>query len=279
MNKKQSRFVFGRQQFKNIADFPPNNMYAVFIESCRHLKISENEYCENHHIIPLSHNGPNIPDNLIRLTYSNHVEAHRLIFEVTGNLVDEYIYNIMSGQTFKSRKLFRQLGAYASHAKQIRKKKEIFSQEFQREMANRSRMSEKAKQIRRITGSKLGRNRQNNRILKPHQKFVLTRNNLAVFCATRCNTGQDIARLIAFIDPIVHAALLKQIRMTRIIRNPNKSLYKWRCCEIFLQKNTMHNQNTKIIINKDNPQPSQEWVSILFNAIRIDAQVLGRFRD
>ena len=267
----QSRSVFGRQQFKNIADFPPNNIYAVFIESCRHLKISENEYCENHHIVPLSHNGPNIPDNLIRLTYSNHVEAHRLIFSVTGNLVDKYIYNMMSGQTLKSRRLFRQLGAYASHTKQIGKKGKIFTQEFQREMANRSRMSEKAKKIRKITGSKLGRNRQNNRILKPHQKFVLTRNNLAVFCATRCNTGQDIAKLISFIDPVVHAALKKQVRMTRIIRSPNKSLYKWRCCEIFL--------NTKIIINKDNPQPSQEWVSILFNSIRIDAQVLGRFRD
>lgn len=36
----------------------------------------------------------------------------------------------MAGQTAETRKLFRQLGAYASHSKQIELKGEIFSLEF-----------------------------------------------------------------------------------------------------------------------------------------------------
>lgn len=97
---------------------------------------------------------------------------------------------------------------------------------------------------------------------------------MPIFCVTHCNTGQDIARLIASIDPIVYNVMIKsQLRMTRIIKDSTKSLYKWRCQKLHLNKSITQNSN------KDNPQPSQEWVKIFSDSIRINYQFLGRFRD
>lgn len=127
---KSEKMKKNTQTFKSIAEFSPSNIYFTFIESCKALDILHEEYTENHHIIPLSHGGSDIRENIICLSYCNHIEAHRLIFVVTDNLVDTYIYNMMSGQTTKSRKLFKQLGAYASHRKQKNARTGMFSKEF-----------------------------------------------------------------------------------------------------------------------------------------------------
>lgn len=97
-------------------------------------------------------------------------------------------------------------------------------------MAQRSLISEKAKQARKKTGTQLGIKRQKNRIIEYNERFLLLRNNMPILCITHCNTGQDIGRLVACIDPAVDNAMIKsQVRMTRIIKDPTKSLYKWRC--------------------------------------------------
>ncbi len=265
-----------RKNFKSIQSFNSNQTkkYFDFINVCRNEIIPKTVYSEIHHIIPLSHGGTNTPANLIRLTYDNHIKAHKLILEITENLNDSYIVNMMSGQTEETRKMFRQLGSYASHEKQKQLKGEIFTIQFQKEMSQRSLISEKAKQTRKKIGSNLGIKRQKNRIIKYHDRYLLTRNNMSVLCVTHCNTGQDIAKLIASIDPVVYKVMSKsQLRMTRIIKDPTKSLYKWRCVKLHLNKNIIQKSN------KDNPQPSQEWVKILSNCIRINSQFLGRFRD
>lgn len=193
------------QIFKSIADFSPNNIYFTFIKSCKTLEILQDRYTENHHIIPLSHGGSDTRENIICLSYCNHVEAHRLIFMVTHNLVDAYIYNMMSGQTTESRKLFRQLGAYVSHTKQKNARTGMFSKEFQKNMSQRSLKSEIAQKARKKVGTELGKKRQINRILTSDQKFLLTKDNQEIVCIMNCNTGQDIVRIIALIDPTVNS--------------------------------------------------------------------------
>ena len=82
-------------------------------------------------------------------------------------------------------------------------------------MAQRSLISEKSKKARKKVESILGIKRQKNRIIKYNEKFLLTRNYKPILCITHCNTGQDIARLIAFIDPVVYGVMTKsQLRMT-----------------------------------------------------------------
>lgn len=140
-----------RKICKSIQSFSFNQTkkYFSFIKVCKNEIIPKNVYSEIHHIVPLSHGGTNTPENLIRLTYDNHIKAHKLILEITENLVDSYIVNMMLGQTVGTRKMFRQLGAYASHKKQKKLKGEIFTLEFQKEMSQRSLISEKAKKARK----------------------------------------------------------------------------------------------------------------------------------
>lgn len=140
----------------------------------------------------------------------------------------------------------------------------MFNLEFQKEMAQRSLISEKSKKAREKVGHSLGIKCQKNRIIKYNEKFLLTRNHKPILCIIRCNTGKDISRLIASIDPVVYAVLIKsQLRMTRIIKDSIKSLYKWRCKKLHIKLKIVHNSNT------DNPQPSQEWVKILYHSRRI----------
>lgn len=265
-----------KKTFKSIQSFSLDKTknYFSFIEMCEKEIIPENVYTEIHHIVPLSHGGTNISENLIRLTYENHIKAHKFIFEITDNLVDSFVLNMMCGQTEETRRIFRQLGAYASHNKQRQRNHNMFNVEFQKKMAQRSLISEKSKKARKKVGRNLGWKRQKNRIIKYDEKFLLTRNHKPILCITRCNTGQEIGRLIASIDPVVSTVLIKsQLRMTRIIKDPTKSLYKWRCKRLHINLKIVHNSNT------DNPQPSQEWVKILYNSRRISFQFLGRFRD
>lgn len=104
-----------KKTFKSIQSFSLNKTkkYFSFIQMCKKEIMPEKVYTEIHHIIPLSHGGTNISENLIRLPYENHIKAHKSIFEITDNLVDSFILNMMCGQTEETRRMFRQLGASA----------------------------------------------------------------------------------------------------------------------------------------------------------------------
>ena len=69
--------------------------YFSFIEACKKEIIPKKIYTEIHHIVSLSHVGANISTNLIRLSYENHIKARAFIFEITGNLVDSFVLNMM----------------------------------------------------------------------------------------------------------------------------------------------------------------------------------------
>jgi hypothetical protein len=77
--------------YLSVESFPlPKNphiliQYINFIKSINNT-ISKNEYYEKHHIIPKSMGGSNSQNNLIRLTASQHYQAHKLLWLAYDNL-------------------------------------------------------------------------------------------------------------------------------------------------------------------------------------------------
>ena len=51
----------------------------------------------NHHIIPKHAGGTDHPDNLVRLTLEEHIEAHRKLYEEYGRWQDKSAYIGLSG--------------------------------------------------------------------------------------------------------------------------------------------------------------------------------------
>ena len=58
-----------------------SSIYSNFIAKCK-LQDLSNQYSENHHIIPVSQNGTDLPDNLIALTIRQHIFAHKLLYKM-----------------------------------------------------------------------------------------------------------------------------------------------------------------------------------------------------
>ena len=51
----------------------------------------------SHHIIPKHAGGTDSPDNLVRLTLEEHIEAHRKLYEEYGRWQDKSAYQALSG--------------------------------------------------------------------------------------------------------------------------------------------------------------------------------------
>ena len=115
--KLRQRNISSDLAFVNLRDLPSDNMYIRFIEECRQKREFEKnkeqktflsdttietedifvlERGEIHHIIPLAnHGGPDTEENCILLTREEHIIAHRIIAEVTGNPSDLRAYDFM----------------------------------------------------------------------------------------------------------------------------------------------------------------------------------------
>jgi basic membrane lipoprotein Med (substrate-binding protein (PBP1-ABC) superfamily) len=72
-------------------------LYYKHIENCKNQKIEEGKICHKHHILPKSSGGNDNKDNLIKLTYSQHVFAHFILYKwkLTNN--NWISYRLMSG--------------------------------------------------------------------------------------------------------------------------------------------------------------------------------------
>ena len=86
-----------------------SNAYLDFIQDCREkAKDYSSEQlgqCQTHHIVPrhhyknhkLSPETFNLPQNLVELTFEDHVKAHQLRFEVYGEYADQVAVKSMKG--------------------------------------------------------------------------------------------------------------------------------------------------------------------------------------
>lgn len=73
------------------------NAYEKFIQKYKNQIIEASIYVEKHHIIPRYMGGSNKKDNIIILTYRQHILAHLLLYRLHNNLEDLCAYNLMKG--------------------------------------------------------------------------------------------------------------------------------------------------------------------------------------
>lgn len=73
------------------------NSYERFIEKYKSQKLDNMVYKERHHIIPKHIGGSNNEDNIILLTYRQHILAHLLLYRVYRRFEDLTAYRLMRG--------------------------------------------------------------------------------------------------------------------------------------------------------------------------------------
>ena len=71
------------------------NHYQQLIQRARD-RVQPSEYYEQHHIIPRSLNGPDSPDNIVKLTVKEHRFAHILLFKIFKLDFPNLIYAVYS---------------------------------------------------------------------------------------------------------------------------------------------------------------------------------------
>ncbi|RYE21316.1 MAG: HNH endonuclease [Sphingobacteriaceae bacterium] len=126
--------------FLNIADAPPNNIYDQFIESVKAKVYNDSESLEVHHVVPISHNGLDEQSNVVKISQEDHIEAHRLISEVTGNDRDIKDYNFVKRIATNSDlpRTQRQKGNKNSLETRRLLGTDVFNPAHQKEMSERS---------------------------------------------------------------------------------------------------------------------------------------------
>lgn len=70
-------------------------IYNAFIESFKGQMFKEDEYTEVHHILPRYAGGTDDVDNLVRLSYKQHVFVHKLWWKSTGHIQAQSAYLLM----------------------------------------------------------------------------------------------------------------------------------------------------------------------------------------
>jgi hypothetical protein len=71
-------------------------------------------YYENHHIIPKHMGGDNSENNLVLLTFREHILAHYILWRIYGREGDKLMYSIRSNQTEESQRLRVKLAVEAN---------------------------------------------------------------------------------------------------------------------------------------------------------------------
>ena len=84
-------------------------LYNKHIERCRTEPITEGEIYHKHHIIPRSSGGSDDADNLITLSYKNHVIAHFILYKWKPTNSNWIAYRLMSGIDTEKKKLVEKL--------------------------------------------------------------------------------------------------------------------------------------------------------------------------
>ena len=72
-------------------------LYFAFIEKFKSQKIDEGVYTEIHHIIPRHAGGDDSKENLVELTYDQHVFVHKLYWKAYNTPQSLAAYRLMSG--------------------------------------------------------------------------------------------------------------------------------------------------------------------------------------
>jgi len=212
--------------------FDSTNEYFSFIKQCSKKQyMPENGPLQTHHIIPkyafkdtpenqhlMEH-----PDNLIKLSHEDHLQAHCLLFKLYGNDQDQGAITLLSGDIPAGQKQWHKMGAKASHKVQNNNNITLWNAEYQKEMAKRSMENPRALEFRSEGGKRGGVTRNLDRVITATDRYIFSFKNVEVLCILNCRTGGEVLKeLHAF-------QLTKLTRVTPLLKGERQSLYGWSC--------------------------------------------------
>nr|WDY12781.1 putative HNH homing endonuclease [Chloroidium sp. KL-2023a] len=91
--------------------------YTSFIESLREKSYPQNIQLERHHVVPLHAGGPDVPENIIRISPEDHVAAHFYRFQAYKELGDKVAYEMRINDTNERARIRAQAAVFANKSK------------------------------------------------------------------------------------------------------------------------------------------------------------------
>jgi hypothetical protein len=205
-----------------------------------------------HHIIPeyvFNHSAATPADlefknsqkNLVFLSIEDHIIAHQLLYEVYGNKQDCGAILILTGQLAEASRVWKQLGAWASHNVQEENERQFWNQEFQKEMARLFRqrrnlsgapapLSSMARPdallIRSVGGKIGGKTTKLNVAIKPHERFTFLYQGEAKVSLFNSSLGSQVLEVLNAVQPS------KLQRATPLLNGSRKNLNGWSCVRL-----------------------------------------------
>ena len=200
------------------------DQYLSFIEECKNKIYPHNTYLEEHHIKPKHDGGSDKPENIIKISFEDHILAHKIRYDTYGQIYDLAAYNLMCGFDSEGWRILRVEGAYKTHEALRLSNKNFWNSDFQKEMSARSVKSEHAIKMRSIGGKVGGKSRNKNIAITNKDKYVFSFNNVETICIINCQTGGEV---LEELQKIVSNKNFK--RVTPLLKGERKNAYGWSC--------------------------------------------------
>lgn len=212
-----------------------SNKYLDFIDQCREkakrYSPEQLEKCHIHHIVPRHHykvhqlpwESFNLPANLVKLSFEDHIKAHELRYEVYEEAGDKIAALSMKGLKEEGMLLMQREEGRAVNVKLKEEGRLMHDQNWQCDMAKRSMARPDALEIRSQAGQKGSKVRHQNRIISKKDRYLWFFRGEAFLCTFGFDNGGDLTR------ELNKAKGTKLLRVSPLIRGERKSLHGWSC--------------------------------------------------
>lgn len=217
-----------------------SNPYLDFINECKlktipALNVRKNKY-QKHHVVPRHHyknhqldfSDFNHPDNIVLLSFEDHIKAHQLRFEVYGEYADRQAVVRMSDLGDEKMLSMQQSGGQAVNIQLKREGRLMHDSAWQKEMARRSMARPDALEIRSVAGKKASVVRNKNRVITSEDKLLWKVNNVEFMCTFNFDQTTEL------LEELSKARATKLQRVSPLISGKKASLHGWSVEKIIL---------------------------------------------
>ena len=162
-------------------------------------------------------------ENIILLSEQDHIEAHRILFDIYGDIRDQGAVLLLKGSLSDAKTIWRKAGALATHASLRKRSKNFWDSSFQKEQGRKSLLKSNALETRSEAGKIGGRRRQMDRIIKSKDRYVFSYKSVPYLCIFHCSTGGDVIRQL-------NSAIKTPIsRISPLLNKSRQRAYNWSC--------------------------------------------------